>query len=172
MQLIETQVSTGFSSAMAIASDLATTSLSTELRGDYFDVDQEGVEDAPGCENVDAQRHAGLLAWQVRRVRDHIGAELHRRLPLSAAAHQARLSPGYFSRCFRKSFGVTFSRYVATQRVRQAQRLMLEGAGELCQIALDCGFCDQAHLTRTFSSVVGCPPARWLRQAPVVRRLA
>ena len=69
----------------------------------------------------------GLLPWQVRRVRDCIEAGLHGRVSLSAAAGQARLSPGYFSRCFRRAFGVTFSRFVAGKRVERAQRLMLEG---------------------------------------------
>lgn len=111
----------------------------------------------------------GLLPWQVRRVRDYIEAGLHGRVSLSAAAGQARLSPGYFSRCFRRAFGVTFSRFVAGKRVERAQRLMLERAGKLCQIALACGFADQAHFTRTFGSLTGCTPARWRRQVTLNR---
>jgi transcriptional regulator GlxA family with amidase domain len=31
----------------------------------------------------------------------------------------------------------------------------------LAQIALECGFCDQSRLTRTFAKRLGTTPARW-----------
>ncbi|WP_454760354.1 helix-turn-helix domain-containing protein [Caulobacter segnis] len=105
-----------------------------------------------------------LLPWQAKRVRDYIDTGLHGRVSLSEAAGHARLSPGYFSRCFRQSFGVTFTRFVARRRIDRAQGLMTGGAAKLCHIALACGFADQAHFTRTFASLTGCTPARWRRQ--------
>jgi transcriptional regulator GlxA family with amidase domain len=96
------------------------------------------------------ERWVGLLPWQVRRVRDYVDADLHGAMSLRAAAAHARLSPGYFSRRFRQSFGVTFSRFVAARRVERARGLLVGGAGKLCEIALACGFADQAHFTRTF----------------------
>jgi len=115
----------------------------------------------------DADRCEGLLPWQVKRVLDYIDADLHRRVSSSEAAAHVRLSASYFSRCFRRSFGVTFSRFVAHRRVERAQGLMIGGAAKLCQIALACGFADQAHFTRTFGSLTGCTPARWRRQAAI-----
>jgi AraC family transcriptional regulator len=113
----------------------------------------------------------GLLPWQVKRVRDYVDAELHGSPSLRMAAGQVRLSPSYFSRCFRRSFGVTFSRFVAARRVERAQGLMTRGVDKLCQIALACGFSDQAHFTRTFGNLLGCTPSWWRRQA-VGNRLA
>lgn len=118
-------------------------------------------ERAPG--HLRDRRPEGLLPWQVSRVRAYIDAGLQGRVSLSVAAGHARLSSGYFSRCFRRFFGVTFSRYVARRRVERAQGLMLEDGRKLCQIALACGFADQAHFTRTFGSLTGCSPARWRR---------
>ena len=100
----------------------------------------------------------------------YVDADLHGRVSLTMAASHARLSPNYFSRCFRQAFGVTFSRFVAGRRVERAQGLMIAGADRLCQIALACGFADQAHFTRTFGHLLGCTPARWRRQA-VIHRL-
>lgn len=117
------------------------------------------------------ERWTGLLPWQVKQVRDYVDADLGGRMSLSLAASRARLSPGYFSRCFRQAFGVTFSRFVAARRVERAQGLMIGGAGKLCEIALACGFADQAHFTRTFAGLTGCTPARWRRQA-AMRRLS
>lgn len=117
-------------------------------------------------------RWEGLLPWQTKRVRDYVDADLHGPVSLSAAACHARLSPSYFSRRFRRSFGVTFSRFVAARRIERAQDLMLGEAGNLCQIALACGFADQSHFTRTFSNLMGCSPARWRRQASTAREPA
>jgi AraC-like DNA-binding protein len=115
------------------------------------------------------ERWAGLLPWQVKRVRDYIDADLHGAMSLRAAAAHAHLSPGYFSRRFRQSFGVTFSRFVAARRVERARGLLAGGAGKLCEIALACGFADQAHFTRTFGTIMGCAPGRWRRQAAASR---
>ncbi len=115
---------------------------------------------------------AGLLPWQVKRVRDYVDADLHGPMSLSVAAAHARLSPGYFSRRFRQSFGVTFSRFVAARRVERARGLLVGGAGKLCEIALACGFSDQAHFTRTFGNLMGCTPGRWRRHAAASRLLA
>lgn len=117
-------------------------------------------------------RWEGLLPWQIKRVRDYVDTDLHGRVSLGVAACHARLSSSYFSRCFRRSFGVTFSRFVAARRIERAKDLILGDAGSLCQIALTCGFADQAHFTRTFSNLMGCSPARWRRQASMVREPA
>jgi len=106
----------------------------------------------------------GLLPWQAKRVRDYVDTSLHSRISLGMAATQARLSPGYFSRCFRRSFGVTFSRFVASRRVERAQDLMTRSTETLCQVAQTCGFADQAHFSRTFGGLVGCSPSQWRRQ--------
>lgn len=110
-------------------------------------------------------RWTGLLPWQARRVRDYIDGDLHGRPSIKDAARHVRLSPGYFSRCFRQSFGETFSRFVARQRIERAQGLMLRSSSSLCQIALACGFTDQAHFTRTFGGVTGSTPSKWRRTA-------
>lgn len=114
------------------------------------------------------ERWAGLLPWQVKRVCDYVDADLHGAMSLSVAAAHARLSPGYFSRRFRQSFGVTFSRFVAARRVERARGLLVGGA-KLCEIALACGFADQAHFTRTFGNLMGSTPGRWRRQAATSR---
>jgi AraC-like DNA-binding protein len=40
---------------------------------------------------------------------------------------------------------------------------MLSTAKPLCDIAIECGLADQAHLSRLFRKVVGETPAAWRR---------
>jgi AraC-like DNA-binding protein len=42
--------------------------------------------------------------------------------------------------------------------------MMLTTTEPLCRIALDCGLCDQSHLTRLFRRVVGTTPNAWRRE--------
>jgi len=51
--------------------------------------------------------------------------------------------------------------YVIRQRIRRAQRLMLQTDDALSQIACLCGLTDQAHLTRLFRRMVGTTPKVW-----------
>ena len=110
-------------------------------------------------------RWEGLLPWQARRVRDYVDGGLHGRPSIKGAAEHARLSPSYFSRQFRQSFGVTFAQFVAHRRIERAQSMMVRSTSSLCQIALACGFTDQAHFTRTFGGVTGSTPSKWRRTA-------
>ena len=79
-------------------------------------------------------------------------------------ASEARLSKSHFSRAFKATFGTTVARYVLRRRVEEAKRLMLVSHDPLSQIALACGFGDQAHYCRVFRDVVGISPNSWRRQ--------
>lgn len=120
----------------------------------------------------------GLLAWQRKRVDRYLDHQLDAHITLKAAAEQVRLSPSHFSRCFRRSFGATFAKFVMQKRIERAQRLMVTSPMSLGQIALACGFADQAHFTRAFTHLTGGAPGKWRRwvtdcdQRPVLRRPA
>lgn len=106
---------------------------------------------------------AGLAPWQMRRVVIFIEQRLPQHISSTEVAAVTRLSPGYFSRAFKGSFGMTPCNYILRKRVERAQAMMLESDASLCQIALDCGFCDQAHFSRLFRRYVGISPNIWRR---------
>ena len=106
----------------------------------------------------------GLAAWQLRRIDAHIDANIGSAIRTSALAAAVQLSPSHFSRAFRQSLGDTPSAYVARRRMKLVQEKMLTTDAPLSQIALDCGLCDQSHLTRVFRRFVGTSPRRWRRQ--------
>ena len=106
----------------------------------------------------------GLAPWQERKVMRHIGEHLDRPISIGALAEIVGLSTNYFSRRFKGSFGVAPREYVIRSRLERAKSLMQQTGASLCQIALDTGFCDQAHMSRLFHAVVGSPPNRWRRE--------
>jgi AraC-like DNA-binding protein len=96
---------------------------------------------------------------------DLLAARLDRLEPvrLSEWATDTGLAAESVSRGFRRIYGVTARRYRLEARVRQALRSLGGGKDGLAALAQDCGFADQAHLTRAVSHLTGRPPGRWRR---------
>jgi AraC family transcriptional regulator len=78
-------------------------------------------------------------------------------------AAAAGLSPGRFSRAFLRSVGESPRGYLRRRRIELAQNLMVSTCKSLAEIALECGLCDQSHLTKSFRRVVGTTPSAWRR---------
>jgi transcriptional regulator GlxA family with amidase domain len=92
-----------------------------------------------------------------------IDANIANPMRIKDLAAAAGLTPNRFSRAFRRSVGELPRRYLHRRRIEFAQKLILSTRKSLAEIALDCGLCDQAHLTRTFHRVVGVSPSVWRR---------
>jgi len=124
-----------------------------------------------GDESVDVlmepkERHAyrgGLAPWQVRSVTTYIDANLNASLSCEVLARLTNLSVSYFSRAFKCTFGCSPHVFLMRRRMERAQGLMLKTNAPLAHIALECGFADQAHLSRRFLEFTGESPASWRR---------
>jgi len=106
----------------------------------------------------------GLAPWQKRKVLGAIEEGLDGALPVEGLARHVSLSPSYFCRAFKESFGEPPHAYIIKRRVERAQMLMLTTSDNLSQIALACGLADQAHLCRCFRQVMGMAPGAWRRR--------
>jgi len=105
----------------------------------------------------------GLARWQIVRIERHIEDNLGEPIHIAALAVIARLSPGYFSNAFKVSFGQSPHAYIIARRLSRAMEIMKSSAARLCEIAIDCGFSDQAHLCRQFRRAMGTSPNAWRR---------
>jgi AraC family transcriptional regulator len=109
-------------------------------------------------------RSGGLAPWQAQRVKAFIEQHLSAPIRVEDLSDLVRLSKTHFSRSFRKVFGETPHAYIVRRRVDRVCRLMLTSETALSELALDCGFADQAHLCRQFRRVTGRSPAAWRRE--------
>ena len=109
------------------------------------------------------QRRGGLAPWQARTVKTHVNTHLDGSLRIKELARLVQLSSFHFSRAFRVSFGHSPHAYVTRLRVEHAQGLILTTNLTLGQIALACGFADQAHFTKQFRRSCGESPGEWRR---------
>ncbi len=96
-----------------------------------------------------------LLAWMLETLdREHTVASLARR---------AQLSTRTLARRFAAETGTTPQRWLATQRVAQARRLLEESALGVDEIARVCGFGTAALLRHHFRRAVGVTPMDYRR---------
>jgi AraC family transcriptional regulator len=108
--------------------------------------------------------HGALVAWQVNRVRAYVDDRLETSIRIRDLAAVARRSTAYFSRAFKATFGETPHAFIVGRRLNRAAELMLTSDDSLSQVALACGFADQAHLCKMFRQRHGQSPAVWRRQ--------
>jgi AraC-like DNA-binding protein len=125
---------------------------------------QKGAVRERWKEECPSLQRGGLAPWQAKRVEEYVASNLGGRIRTTDLAQVAQLSASHFTRAFKETFGETPIGYVARQRMRYAQDLMLRSGECLSQIALTCGHCDQSHFTRVFRRKVGMSPRAWRRQ--------
>jgi AraC-like DNA-binding protein len=92
---------------------------------------------------------------------------------VSQVAAAAGLSSGHFARLFQEEVGLTPKRFARVRRFRSVlQRARMEQVEQVeqveqqvrwAQIALNCGYYDQAHLINDFQTFAGVSPSAYLR---------
>ena len=102
-----------------------------------------------------------LLAWQVRKVRDYIDRHITGQVLVADLGALIQRSEAHFSRSFKRTFGESPHSFVVRRRVELAAQYMLTTDASLSDIALRCGFTDQAHLCKHFRQAAGQTPAAW-----------
>jgi AraC-like DNA-binding protein len=138
----------------AIAIDLV--KRASMLLKPYYVVSDDGVL-------RDKSVSGGLAPWQVMRLKRYVADNVSCSVSIDDLAELVRLSTSYFSAAFKTSFGLSPHNYIVAQRIEHAKHLMLTTDAPLCEIALDCGLADQAHLSRVFRRLTGTTPSAWRR---------
>lgn len=86
-------------------------------------------------------------------------------LPLEAAAASCNLSPAYFSRRFKRVFGMNFTDYARVYRLHLAARRIATSGASLSEIAYGLGFSSPSHFSARFHERFGMTPRQYRRAA-------
>ncbi|MFD9905049.1 helix-turn-helix domain-containing protein [Streptomyces sp. NPDC059063] len=103
-------------------------------------------------------RDGGLPPRRLAEVLDYIHDNLAARVTLEDLAAVAGISASHFTRAFRASTGESPHRYVTQRRLDRARKALLTTDAPIADIALELGFADQSHLTRTMRQHTGVTP--------------
>ena len=105
----------------------------------------------------------GLAPWQARSTIALIDKDLAGRADITRLAANVRLSHSHFHRAFKQFFGRPPRQFIIQRRIQRALELMQSTDLRLSDIALACGFSDQAHFSRAFRKLMGHTPGMWRR---------
>jgi AraC-like DNA-binding protein len=111
----------------------------------------------------EARRDNTLSCRQMQRICEYIDQHIEQPIEVTELADVVNRSSAHFSRIFKRTLGVTPHAYVTQRRITLAGRLLVETNLAMCDIALRCGFSDQAHFARRFRSSMGTKPTSWRR---------
>ncbi len=100
-----------------------------------------------------SERFADLAAW--------ILCNLDQDLSVEALAQRACMSPRNFARLFKHAFGTTPAEFVATARIREAQRRLRVPRTSIESVGASVGFKSADAFSRTFERHIGCRPSTY-----------
>jgi AraC family transcriptional regulator len=115
----------------------------------------------PAC--GEAQVKGGLAPWQRRAVVDYIEEHLGEPIPLATLAALARLSPHYFCRAFKQTFGMPPHRYHTSRRIEQAKTLLAKPSSSVTEVGLTMGFQETSSFSVAFHKTTGLTPTAYRR---------
>jgi AraC family transcriptional regulator len=116
-----------------------------------------------GMRPMSRPAQGGLAPWQERRAVEILRANIRCGVTLKEVARECGLSVGYFSHAFRRTLGVAPHKWLIEQRVVLSKEKLRDDELSLSDVARECGFSDQSHLTRAFRQAVGVSPGAWRR---------
>jgi AraC family transcriptional regulator len=111
------------------------------------------------------QRCNGSPSASARRLAlsaEYISQHLTPAPRLADVAQVAGVHPMHLARLFRQRFGYSMGEFVRRRRIAWACGQLASSDRTISAVALDAGFADHAHFTRTFRRITGCTP-RWYR---------
>jgi AraC family transcriptional regulator len=97
----------------------------------------------------------------LKQAKEELHERFSERISLADIAHSVGFHPVHFARMFRRYFGCSMGEYVRLRRIECASFALKSTRAPLAEIAVQCGFFDQSHFTKTFQDIVGVTPSQY-----------
>ena len=116
------------------------------------DADAAGMTEAPGQASCPS-----TLPCVVHEAQRVLLARMEAPPDLLTLAAHLGVTRSHLVRIFQRHLGMPPKSWLRHQRILRAKALLSQGLS-IVEVALQCGFADQSHLTRTFTRSVGITP--------------
>ncbi|MEM7501011.1 MAG: helix-turn-helix transcriptional regulator [Pseudomonadota bacterium] len=102
-----------------------------------------------------------FTAKHYKRVLDYVAVSYGTSIHVEDLAREAALSPSHFAQLFKQTIGMSPMQFVMAYRVEQARKRLAQRDMPMIDIAMSCGFADQAHFSRVFKQLEGEVPSKY-----------
>ena len=106
---------------------------------------------------------SGRATWQHRAVATSVEEHLNEPVRLADLAAVVRLSPFYFCRAFKQSFGQPPHHYHTSRRIERAKTLLGDHSLSVTEIGLSLGFSESRSFSIASRKAIGIAPRRFGR---------
>jgi AraC-like DNA-binding protein len=99
----------------------------------------------------------------VRKMTDFVRTHTARPLALADVAKAVHMSPNYLTSLYHSQTGVSLGRFILTERIALAQRMLRQPESSVKSVGLEVGFSDPFTFSRAFKRITGLAPRIWIR---------
>ncbi|MBC7321177.1 helix-turn-helix transcriptional regulator [bacterium] len=97
----------------------------------------------------------------VEKAKQFISSHLSENISLKVIAQELNVNPSYLSRRFKEQEGINITDYIHFERIKEAQRLLLDENYKISTIAFTLGYGSIQNFTRVFKKLQGCSPKEY-----------
>lgn len=116
----------------------------------------------------DVEQAYAQSSRSVARMCDFIAASFLHEIDSVDIARAADLHPKYAMNLFKKTTGMTLSKYVNLLRLSRAQAMLMNDGANVLQVAMDSGFGSISAFNKSFRHIAGMSPSDFRRDARMV----
>lgn len=103
---------------------------------------------------------------KIARIINYIHQNYKKNITNQEIGDLLNLHPNYINNIFKRFTGISLHQYILRIRISHAIELLLTSELSIAEIAVNCGFCDIYHFSKSFKKVVGIPPAKYRIDQP------
>lgn len=96
----------------------------------------------------------------------YINSNYSREIALCDLSLKFGLSKSFFSRKFKQITGFGMAEYITLVRIKNAEKMLLEGKYSVTYVAFSCGFNDCSYFAATFKRIMGITPHKFSAEKP------
>jgi len=112
---------------------------------------------------MSGERPMDARAELVRRMTDFVRERSGRSLTLADVATAVHMSPNYLTSLYRAQTGLSLGRFILTERIARAKRMLRQPDSSVKSVGLELGFSDPFTFSRAFKRIAGVAPREWVR---------
>jgi len=101
---------------------------------------------------------------RIVKAKEYIAKNLTEEIKMGDIAMKFKMNPVYFGHLFYKCEGITLKKYINQKRIQLACELLEQGDSSIKEISYQCGYNDIYYFSKTFKSVIGISPSRYIKK--------